>query len=303
MPKVQKRSSSTPNASNNELTQANTRSGTDVNQTLKASNTGATQVTTRSGTMASQRNLKPNIVSGEIIRAIKDLKTDIKEHKNYLKQEITQLRHEINGKLDKLTTTVQRLSDRIDEAESRVELVEGWSEEATETLSTYFKQQRTLQQKLMDLQSRLRRNDILIFGVAEGEEGNSALQYVEKIIKSELPASKDLDLKIQRAYRSLAPRAPPDAPPRPIVVNCLEFTEEFIHREAWKKRKIQVGGKFIYFDHDYASEIVKKRKEYNAIKKTLKEKGSISKHRTQVCKFTGLQESAHTALHRKLREN
>lgn len=35
-----------------------------------------------------------------------------------------------------------------------------------------------------------------------------------------------------------------------------------------------MGERFIYFDHDYAPEIVKKLKEYNAIlKNTLKEKG------------------------------
>lgn len=42
-------------------------------------------------------------------------------------------------------------------------------------------------------------------------------------------------------------------------------------REAWKK-KIKVGASFIYFGHDYPSEIVKKHKEYTAIKKLLKEK-------------------------------
>ena len=102
--------------------------------------------------------------------------------------------------------------------------MEGWTEEATETLCTYLKQQRFLQQKLTDLESRLRRNNIRIFGVAEGEEGNSVQQFVEKFIKSELPASQDMDLKIQRAHRTLAPRSRPDALPRPIVVDFLEFT-------------------------------------------------------------------------------
>lgn len=169
---------------------------------------------------------------------------------------------------------MQSLSDRLDEAESWVEQVEGWTEEATETLCTYLKQQRSLQQKLTDLESRSRRSNIRIFGVAEGEGGNSILQFVEKFIKSELPASQDMDLKIQQAHRTLAPRSRPNAPPRPIVVNFLEFTtKDLILREGWKKRKIQVGGRLIYFDHDYASEIVKNRKEYNAIKKALKQKG------------------------------
>lgn len=43
--------------------------------------------------------------------------------------------------------------------------------------------------------------------------------------------------------------------------------KEMVLREVWKKGKIQVGAAFIHFDHDYAPEIVKRRREYNAIKK------------------------------------
>lgn len=280
MPKAQEKNTSTPKASNIAAAQANTRSGAAA---------------------ASQRNPGTNMDSGEIIRAINELKSDIKGHNECLKQEIIQLRQEVNGKLDNLVTAVQSLSDRVDELEPRVEQVEGWTEEATETLCTYLKQQRSLQQKLTDLESRSRRNNIRIFGVAEGEEGNSVLQFVEKFIKSELPASQDLDLKIQRAHRTLAPRSRSDAPPRPIVVGFLEFTtKELILREAWKKRKLQVGERLIYFDHDYASEIVKKRKEYNWIKKALKQKGirfqtpytSMRIHwATGVCTYSTAQEA------------
>ncbi|KAK9543183.1 hypothetical protein VZT92_000979 [Zoarces viviparus] len=44
-------------------------------------------------------------------------------------------------------------------------------------------------------------------------------------------------------------------------------------REAWKKGKIQLGNRRLYFDDDYAIDIVKKRREYNGMKKALKEKG------------------------------
>ncbi|CAJ1069840.1 unnamed protein product [Xyrichtys novacula] len=238
MPKAQEKNNSSPNANN----------------------TGPTQANTRSAAAASQKNPSTDSDSREIIRVINALKTDMQGHNDCLKQELTQLRQEINGKLNSLTTAVQSLSDHVDEAES--------------PLCTYLKQQRSLQQKLTDLESWSRRNNMRIFGVAEGEEGDSVLKFVEKFIKSELPASQNMELKIQRAHQTLAPRSRPDAPPRPIVVNFLEFTtKELILREAWKKKKIQVGERFVYFDHDYASEIVKKRKEYNTVKKALKEKG------------------------------
>lgn len=155
-----------------------------------------------------------------------------------------------------------------------MEQVEGWAAEATEALCTCLEQQRALQQKLTDLESRSRRNNIRIFGVAEGEEGNSVLQFIVKLLRRELPLPQDLDLKIQRAHRSLAHKPRPEAPPRPIIINFQEFTtKELVLREAWKKGKIQLGNRPLFFDHDYATEIVKKRREYNVIKKGLKEKG------------------------------
>ena len=48
-----------------------------------------------------------------------------------------------------------------------------------------------------------------------------------------------------------------------------------VSKWAWKKNKerIQPNNKTLYFDHDYTAEVVKKRKDYNGIKKALKVKG------------------------------
>lgn len=88
----------------------------------------------------------------------------------------------------------------------------------------------------------------------------------KKFIKSKLLASEDMDPKIKQDHQTLMPRLRPDASPRPIVVNLFEFTtKELIVRKAWKKRQIHVA-EWIIFNQDYASEMVKKHKEYNAIK-------------------------------------
>lgn len=80
------------------------------------------------------------------------------------------------------------------------------------------------------------KKNVRIFGVAEGEEG----KYVEKFIKIELPAPKDMDMKKQWAHQTLVPRLQPDAPPRSIVVNFLEFTtKELILTKAWKKKEVK----------------------------------------------------------------
>lgn len=57
------------------------------------------------------------------------------------------------------------------------------------------------------------------------------------------------------------------------MVNFLEFnTKEAILKKAWGK-KIMIEGQRLLFDHDYATEVIQKRKAYTGIKRLLKEKG------------------------------
>lgn len=44
-------------------------------------------------------------------------------------------------------------------------------------------------------------------------------------------------------------------------------------RATWKKREITVEGKRVFFEQDFPTEILKKRRAYGDIRKTLKENG------------------------------
>ncbi|KAK7898842.1 hypothetical protein WMY93_019695 [Mugilogobius chulae] len=217
----------------------------------------------------------------EILKAIRELRAELKEDTKQsmskLSKEINdklgELGEEINGKLDNAVSKIQDLTERMEEAETRTIQIESWTLEATTVLSACLEQQRKLQAKVTDLESRSRRNNVRIFGLPEGVEENSVPRFIESFLTEQLQLPGGSDLKIQRAHRSLTNKPPPEAPPRAIIVNFLEYsTKEMILREAWKK-KIQMGSKTVYFDHDYPPEIVARRKEYTGIKKILKEKG------------------------------
>ena len=154
-----------------------------------------------------------------------------------------------------------------------MEKLEHWAQEAHEALLLSLKQQKVLQEKLTDQESRSRRNNICIYGAAEGAEGELVIMFVETLLKRELSLPADCNLRIQRAHRSLAQKPADGALPRPIIVNFLEFsTKERILREV-RRKKIHLGNKALSFDHDYASEIVLKRKQYNPAKRALQERG------------------------------
>lgn len=70
------------------------------------------------------------------------------------------------------------LTDRVEEAETRVGHVEDMTLELSKEIMECMKRQRALQNKLTDLESRSRRNNMRIFGVDEREQPKSMAQFI-----------------------------------------------------------------------------------------------------------------------------
>lgn len=202
--------------------------------------------------------------------AISELKGDIRKD---LKDELLTLKQELNQKLAEVGTTLQAQGQAITAAEERISDVETSSAVTKEALLNILKEQRRLREKLTDLESRSRRNNIRVYGVPEDSENGSVIQFMEKLLTTELTLPDGMSLQIQRAHRALTQKPGPDAAPRSIVVNFLQFdVKETVLKLAWKK-KVFINTKQIFFDHDYAQEVMEKRRAYAGAKKALKEKG------------------------------
>ncbi|KAJ8014753.1 hypothetical protein DPEC_G00019000 [Dallia pectoralis] len=107
----------------------------------------------------------------------------MKEDNDNLRKDINALRQEMGHKLDKLTEELRGLTERMEEAENQVERVEDFTLDLTEVLTESIKRQRSIQNKLTDLEYRSRRNYIRLFGVGEGEEGKSVTQFLTNLFK------------------------------------------------------------------------------------------------------------------------
>lgn len=132
-----------------------------------------------------------------------------------------------------------------------------------------------LDAKLTDLEGRSRRENIRIHGVKEGAEENSSsmVVYVELLLREGLELPATFELRVERAHRALMPRPPGEATPRSIVVKMSSYRmKEELLKMAWQKRGFQHLGKRVYLDHDYAPDVLKKRREYAEAKAVLKEK-------------------------------
>lgn len=62
-----------------------------------------------------------------------------------------------------------------------------------------------MQTKMTDLESRSRQNNIRLYGIPEGEKENNMMNFVAKLLKTELDYLGGLDLKILHYHRGLAP--------------------------------------------------------------------------------------------------
>lgn len=196
-------------------------------------------------------------ISKQIQSLQTEMKTDFKIFKDEItsemKNELSEFKEDIYQKLAKVTTEMGEQGDKINAATARTEEVDKWCHTANMVIQKMAKEQKRVTDKLEDLESRSRRNNLRIYGVEEDAEatGVSMADFVEKWLKEELSVTEDL--QIQRAHRALAPKPKPGQPPRSIVICFQQFTvKELIIKKAWEKKIVLFREKRVFFDHDYS---------------------------------------------------
>lgn len=123
-----------------------------------------------------------------------------------MKQGLESLREETKERFKGVKTELSDIRRDIEILEERTGNTEEWNTEVQDILTASLEQHVGLQEKLTDLEGRSRRNNICIGWVKEGLEGDSVIEYIDKLIHKELRLAEDRKLEIQRAHRPLAPK-------------------------------------------------------------------------------------------------
>lgn len=189
-------------------------------------------------------------------------------------RELRGFRQDSKVQLESIKGELAKVNSRMDAAETRILQSEERIQVAEDVLAEMLKLQSRLQDRLTDQESRSRRENVRIYGVVEGAEvgTDSVSTFVEKLLRENLEIPQSTNIQIERAHRALGPRPPSGAPPRSIVVRFLSYkTKEDILRMAWQKRGFEWRNNKITLDHDYASGILLKRREYAEARRVLKE--------------------------------
>jgi chromosome segregation ATPase len=181
---------------------------------------------TESTAMATP-NASFDSISKQIQAMQKELKIDLKTVKDdnttQVKNELAAFKEDINQKLVKINADVEGPNDKVDAALTRTEEVEQWSTDAKRAMKDILKEQKIMMDKLDDLESRSRRNNMRIYSIPEDAElrSESVVALIDKWLKDKL--SIETDLKIQRAHQALAPKPKTGQPPRPIILHFQQL--------------------------------------------------------------------------------
>ncbi|KAK1880915.1 LINE-1 retrotransposable element ORF1 protein [Dissostichus eleginoides] len=187
-------------------------------------------------------------------------------------KELREFRKDNGQQLKEICEEINKTNTRIAEAEGRIEATETRLQVAVTEL---LQLQVHLDAKLTDLEGRSKRENIQIHGVKEGAEDNSPLMgtFVETLLREGLDLPATFELRVERTHRALMPKPPGEASPRSIVVKLSSYrTKEELLRIAWQKRGFRHLKRRVNLDHDYAPDVLRKRRAYAEAETVLRER-------------------------------
>lgn len=121
--------------------------------------------------------------------------------------------------------------------------------------------------KVIDLESRSRRNNIRITGLPETSEGTQPTDFFSDMLGEIFGDVLGSPAECERAHRSLAPKPAPHQRPKPVIIRLLKFQhKDRIIREARLKRgQLKFRNHSILIFEDYPPEVVELRREYREV--------------------------------------
>lgn len=174
----------------------------------------------------------------------------------------------LESRLDTIQAKVSDHEQHITSLETSAELHDQRIQILEENYAALAESHAKLQAKIIDLESRSRRNNIRITGLPESIEGPRPTAFFSELLREVfgqeiLQSPPELD----RAHRALTAKPSPGSRPRPVIIRIHRYqTKELIIREARKRRgKLQYRGSPVQVFEDYAPEVVEERAKYRAV--------------------------------------
>ena len=190
--------------------------------------------------------------------------------------------------IEALVSGIQKAEKRLDEVEERVEAVETTTVSNESRVEQLEKQLQDTMDRLDSMEDRNRRDNVRIYGIAEGVEGGDPVKFFESWIPQILKLNtKAGSIKLDRCHR-LGPKNNPNprrggrpggaaAPPRGVILKVHHSRDKKRVMDA-ARQAMESGGQLkfqgadISFYNDFSQGTIKKRKSFDDVRKQLRAK-------------------------------
>lgn len=179
----------------------------------------------------------------------------------------------VQTSLNNIQGSLSSLCDQITEVQQRVSANEDNICDLTKRVQALEKENIYLRDKAEEAENRSRSTNLRFIGIPERKEGGNMVAFMNQLIPQLL--GKDnfpMAPVIERAHRTPTFSSnTSSAAPRPILVRFLHFQDKVkILRLAREKGELIHMGARIQVYPDFSAGLVKKRRQFDAIKKSLR---------------------------------
>lgn len=200
------------------------------------------------------------------------LAATLADHKTSLSSEFNAAFTKLESKLESIETSISAQHQRISSLEAAATATSEDMQVIKDKLATVTEENGKLKAKLIDLESRSRRNNVRIVGLPEDIEGTRPTAFFSQLLldvfgEDTLGKAPDLD----RAHRTLMAKPGPGEKPRAVVICFHSYqTKELVIRRSREMRgKLKYRDTPIHVFEDYCPEILQQRSAYRGVMKEL----------------------------------
>lgn len=207
----------------------------------------------------SSKRLRTNKQVGDTPKTSAKEKTDSNFHMEDLKMALQPIHSAIQGFSTQLTDfgkTLKQITDRMDTLEGKNHTMEIQIDSINKDLCAKDSLLTEIQDKLLDLEARSRRNNILIRGLPESYDNQDLLKITKQIFSALLTLDSDSEnLVVERAHRAIRSRQVTTVP-RLIYTKILNFQDaQKILVTARKHRQFVWNNHKLTFSQDLPHQI------------------------------------------------
>ena len=188
---------------------------------------------------------------------------------NNMKKEIETVnkgQEEMKNTISELKNTVEGMKSTFDEAEDQMSELEDKLEKNTQKEQEKEKRLRKNEEAIREMQYNMKRNNIHIIRIPEGEEEEQGIENLfEKVIMENFPKLKrEKVTQIQETERVPSKRHPQRPTSRHIIIKMAELQDkERILKAAREKQEVTHKGALIKLAIDFSTETLQAKRDWH----------------------------------------